>query len=60
LGRLKRQVQGTDVAGLTQAELHQFIDDLQLGLIELHDELGRSYFQFEPGQGQSQSQGYSS
>ena len=56
LGRLKRLVQGTDVAVLTQAELHKFIDELQLGLIELHDELGRSYFQFEPAQRQSQTQ----
>lgn len=57
LGRLKRLVQGTDVADLSQSELHQFIDDLQLGLIELHDELGDSYFRFAPAEGQQQAQG---
>jgi hypothetical protein len=55
LGRLKRLVQGTDVAALTQQELHQFVDDIQLGLIELHEELVRSYFSFEP-EGQQQTQ----
>ena len=57
LGRLKRLVQGTEVAALSQAELHQFVDDLQLGLSDLHEELGRSYFQFERAQTQSQTQG---
>jgi uncharacterized alpha-E superfamily protein len=55
LGRLKRLVQGTDVAALTQQELHGFVDDIQLGLIELHDELVGSYFRFE-AEGQQQAQ----
>lgn len=59
LGRLKRLVQGTDVAALSQQELHQFVDELQLGLMDLHDELVRNYFHFRPEtqtEGQSQSQ----
>jgi len=55
LGRLKRLVQGTEVAALTQQELHQFVDVIQLGLIELHDELERSYFRFDH-EGQEQKQ----
>lgn len=44
LGRLKRAALGTDVAALSQEELHSFIDELQRGLGQLHDELARAYF----------------
>jgi uncharacterized alpha-E superfamily protein len=57
LGRLKRLVQGTDVAALSQQQLHQFVDDLQLGLIELHDELVGSYFRFDPDRQQQAQDG---
>jgi uncharacterized alpha-E superfamily protein len=44
LGRLKRSVIGTEVAGLSQEALHEFIDELQVGLGDLHAELSKAYF----------------
>jgi uncharacterized alpha-E superfamily protein len=44
LGRLKRAVMGTEVDHLSQSQLHTFIDDLQIGLGEVHDELSKPYF----------------
>lgn len=44
IGRVKRRVMGTEVARLDQAELHEFIDDLQLGLGELHEEIASAWF----------------
>ena len=65
VARVLRTIQGADVeelAGSNEA-LHAFIDDLQLGIGEVHQELLRTYFLFEPsladvpaGQSQSQSQ----
>lgn len=45
IDRLKRTVMGIDHAeDLDQASLHAILDDLQLGLIELHDALAQAYF----------------
>lgn len=44
LGRLKRAVMGTEVDHLDQTQLHTFIDDLQIGLGEVHEELSKAYF----------------
>jgi uncharacterized alpha-E superfamily protein len=44
LGRLKRTLQGSDVGALVQAELHEFIDQIQLGLGAVHGEIATSYF----------------
>ena len=43
-GRLSRQLLGTDVEGLSQAELHQFVDDLQQDIADLHTEIARTWF----------------
>jgi uncharacterized alpha-E superfamily protein len=44
IGRLKRRVMGTQLGRLDQAELHEFIDALQLGLGELHHEIASAWF----------------
>ena len=44
LGRLKRWLQGTDVGALEQVDLHEFIDQIQLGLGAVHDETATRYF----------------
>ncbi|KAA3629177.1 MAG: alpha-E domain-containing protein [Proteobacteria bacterium] len=44
VGRIKRILQDTDVGALQQDALHGYIDDLQLGFIELHQELDKTYF----------------
>jgi len=44
VGRLKRTLSGTDVAGLSQSELHEFVDELQLGIGDLHSEIARTWF----------------
>jgi len=44
VARVQRLLQSTQVAELSQLELHQFLDALQLGLIEVHSELATGYF----------------
>ncbi len=44
VGRLKRTLQETAVAQLRQEQLHTFIDELQLGVIELNQALDVAYF----------------
>lgn len=41
---LKRRLRTGRVADLDQAELHQFIDELQLGIMQLHKRLAEAYF----------------
>jgi uncharacterized alpha-E superfamily protein len=43
-GRLKRFLLGSEVERLTQSELHTFVDELQLGIADLHAEIARSWF----------------
>ena len=46
LGRLKRMALGADFARLAESssDLHEFIDQLQIGLGQAHDEISRAYF----------------
>jgi uncharacterized alpha-E superfamily protein len=44
LGRLKRSALNADLASLSQQEVHALIDQLQLGLSDLHEEIARAYF----------------
>jgi uncharacterized alpha-E superfamily protein len=43
LARLQRQIQGANVHGLVHEGLHEFIDDLQLGMGELHELMDAIY-----------------
>ena len=45
---LVRKALGVRVENLDQARLHHFIDDLQLGIIELHELIAQTYFLPEP------------
>lgn len=44
--RIKRLVQGADIAGLADSNeaLHEFIDAIQIGLAEIHQAIERTYF----------------
>jgi uncharacterized alpha-E superfamily protein len=44
LNEVGKKVLRADQAILEQEELHQFIDELQLGLAELNQEISRNYF----------------
>jgi uncharacterized alpha-E superfamily protein len=44
IGRLKRAVRGNEVEQLGQEALHAFMDELQLGLGDLHSELAQAWF----------------
>ena len=41
---LKRLLKQVDVADMSQASLHEFIDELQLGIMALHEVLASTYF----------------
>ncbi|EXJ16557.1 alpha-E domain-containing protein [Imhoffiella purpurea] len=57
-GRLKRTLEGVEPRRLNQQQLKQFVDDLQVGIGELHDEIARTWFPPPLGmESQSQSQG---
>lgn len=55
VGRLKRNLLGTKVERLSQSELHAFVDDLQLGIGDLHAEIARTWF-LPPPEPPTQSQ----
>ncbi|OUD14600.1 alpha-E domain-containing protein [Thioflexithrix psekupsensis] len=60
LARLRRQVQGADMQKLAYTGLHEFMDELQLGLINVHSQIESVYFsssQTSPSQTQTQTQG---
>ncbi|HDP88907.1 MAG TPA: alpha-E domain-containing protein [Thioalkalivibrio sp.] len=44
VGTLRRKVQRVRPAGLEQAQLHDFIDDLQAGLARVHNSIAATYF----------------
>jgi len=44
VARLERTIRGANVAAFSQIEIHAFIDELQVGLAEIHDEIARTYF----------------
>ncbi|EGV32429.1 protein of unknown function DUF403 [Thiorhodococcus drewsii AZ1] len=57
-GRLKRTLEGVEPRRLNQQQLKLFVDDLQVGIGELHDEIARTWFPPPFGmESQSQSQG---
>lgn len=51
--RIKRQLENDDITLLQQSDLAQYIDNLQIGFGQLHEELAKIYFS---GEVQSQSQ----
>jgi uncharacterized alpha-E superfamily protein len=55
-GRLKRTLESVEPRLLKQQQLHAFVDDLQVGIGELHDEIARTWFP-PPLFTESQSQG---
>lgn len=48
VANLQRTTRGTEIAVLSEAELHQFIDDLQIGIGELHGEILQTWFSPAP------------
>lgn len=44
VGRLKRALLGAQVERLSQSELHTFVDELQLGIGELHQVIAATWF----------------
>lgn len=57
-GRLKRNLEAVVPGRLSHQQLHAFIDELQVGVGELHDEIAKTWFPPPPEtQSQSQSQG---
>ncbi|MCG6895671.1 MAG: alpha-E domain-containing protein [Thiocapsa sp.] len=57
-GRLKRNLEGSEPRRLNQQQLHDFVDDLQVGIGELHQEIAKTWFPPVPeSQSQAQSQG---
>jgi uncharacterized alpha-E superfamily protein len=46
--RIQRTVQAADLAAMGQAQLHAFIDQLELALGGVSDEISRTYFRVEP------------
>jgi uncharacterized alpha-E superfamily protein len=44
VGRLVRLLDGADLPALSQAELHHFVDDVQLGIAALHGEIAATWF----------------
>ncbi|MBK1703587.1 alpha-E domain-containing protein [Halochromatium glycolicum] len=43
-GRLVRSLDAVDVEHLSQKELHEFVDELQLGIGDLHQEIAETWF----------------
>jgi uncharacterized alpha-E superfamily protein len=43
-GRLARVLDGAELARLSQLDLHAFVDDLQLGIADLHGEVAATWF----------------
>ncbi len=56
LGRVLRKNDQADVYALVESGLHQFLDELQVGLAEIHGALATTYFGYGPSQTQSQGQ----
>jgi uncharacterized alpha-E superfamily protein len=44
VGRILRLVDAVELPALSQAELHDFVDDVQLGIANLHDEIAGTWF----------------
>jgi len=48
LGRLKRMIDHADASGLAESGLHEFMDQVQLALAQVHEEVARTYFLVDP------------
>lgn len=48
VARLQRRIQSADVRALAERGLHEFIDELQISLGELHGDLDNLYFRVAP------------
>ena len=50
VARVRRLVQGADIADLARSndDLHAFIDEVQIGLAEIHQAIHRTFFLYEP------------
>jgi uncharacterized alpha-E superfamily protein len=44
VGRILRLLDGAELPALSQAELHDFVDDVQLGIANLHAEIAATWF----------------
>ncbi len=44
VARVKRVLREQDFSALAQESLHDFLDEIQVGLSDIHDELSRAYF----------------
>jgi uncharacterized alpha-E superfamily protein len=44
IGRLARNLDGAELARLSQTELHAFVDELQLGIGDLHEAIATTWF----------------
>jgi uncharacterized alpha-E superfamily protein len=42
--RLARALDAAEIERLTQQELHDFVDELQLGIADLHNEIAQTWF----------------
>ena len=56
LRSLSRKITRLNVDKLSQKALHEVIDDLQLGIMQIHEQLGRSYFLHQYEQAHLQEQ----
>jgi hypothetical protein len=56
VARVNRLVQGADVHKLAYTGLHDFMDELQLGLINVHSQIEGAYFGVEQHSGLTQIQ----
>jgi uncharacterized alpha-E superfamily protein len=59
LSRVLRKIDKADVYALVDAGLHDFLDEVQVGLSEIHVALSTTYFGY-PSHGQSQTQSQTS
>ena len=53
--RLRRSIANTPVRELSGETLHNFVDANQIGLNELHTQIGRTYFYYQPRLARSRS-----
>ncbi len=58
LRTVARKTRALNVENLSRQDLHTFVDDVQRGVMRVHDELARSYFllQYDSSQMQTQTQ----
>lgn len=55
--RLQRVIAEMDVAGIMQTNLHEFVDELQVDLAQIHGQVRQTWFDYSGSDTQTQSQG---